>query len=222
MLEATLVVDFEDSLRRVGTIGWSQTDASLYIRGFGPKGEFNFGQSSIPAGQQSDTISIANQLPSTSVPHLSLHDSGQVHVKKRRQIVAGPMIIPRLADLRGEHAATITCVRFDALALLDREVRTEGERRDVVIRAERGLPSGRFVLYINGEANRFAVPRQPYVTLTLERPTLVRPLYVGIVIFGQERLDREDEGSGVILISGWDPTKQDVNTPGDYLFVIAK
>lgn len=178
--EVTIVVEYQGALWRVATIGWSQVDASLYVRAFGPLGQFRYGQSSIPSGQHQETITTDDQGSSTAVPHLSLHESGQVHVRKRSRTVAGPMFIPSLAELRGQHVATIQCIRFDRLAPFDGSPRADGDRRDIVIPAEPGVESGRLPIYVNGESKVFAPSRVPPVRFTLRRPTLNQPLHIGL------------------------------------------
>jgi hypothetical protein len=219
--EVTIVVEFERAVWKVATIGWSQVDASLYVRAFGPLGQFRYGQSSIPSGQHQETIRTDDQGSSTAVPHLSLHESGQVHVRKRRRTVAGPMFIPPLAELRGQHVATIQCVRFDRLARFEGSPRADGDRRDVVIPAEPGVESGRLPIYVNGESEAFAPSRVPPVRFMLRRATLERPLHVGLGVVPQKRINEGGEGTGVVLIAGFDPTAEDVDRPGDYMFVVA-
>jgi hypothetical protein len=220
--EVALATRYDDALWKVATIGWSKVDASLYLRAFGPEGRFFFGQHSIPAGQREVTAPFDTQRSSTAVPHLSLHESGQVHIKKGNQMVAGPMFIPHLSDLRGQHVATIQIVRFDRLAPSDETPRTSGDRRDIVIPAEPGVESGRHPVYVNGQAESFASGRFPAIRFTLRRETLAQPLYVGFGVYAQKRIDEDDRGSGVILIAGWDPAVVDIDQPGDYLFVVAK
>jgi hypothetical protein len=132
------------------------------------------------------------------------------------------MFIPHLSELRGQHVATSNACASIA-SRPSTSPRESGDARDVVIPAERGVESRRFPVYVNGEGESFASAKSPGVRLTLRRPKLAQPLYVGLCVYAQDRLDTDDSGGGVILIAGWDPISGgDVEEPGDYLFVVAR
>lgn len=119
--------------------------------------------------------------------------------------------------------ATIQCVRFDRLAPFNEVPRTSGDEQDVVLEAERGVPSGRVPIYINGESDTFDLPRPPKIRLTLRRANLSSPLHVAFGVVAQNRLDEDNDGSGVVLIAGWDPTTaSDMENASDLLMVVAR
>ena len=60
-----------------------------------------------PQGQSTDTFNFREQIGADSTPKLSIHNSGQVHIYANEQAKAGPVFIPPLDDLRGEHVATV-------------------------------------------------------------------------------------------------------------------
>lgn len=113
--EARLCVSYRAEVLRVCKLAVSKTDSSLYLFPYGPAGEYYFGRLSIPAGKQSATIPFDQQETSANIPKISIHESGQVHIKAG-DAVTGPMFASPLSDLCGEHIATVTCVRFSDLA----------------------------------------------------------------------------------------------------------
>jgi hypothetical protein len=114
--EVRILIDHRGSLGRLCKLVVSNADGSLYVLPYGPVGEFRFGRSAIPGGQTSATVSWGDQEPSSSAPHLSVHERGQVHVKVQRETVVGPMAIPPLAGLRGDHVASVYANHFGRLA----------------------------------------------------------------------------------------------------------
>ncbi len=93
-------VRFHDAVLRVCKAAFSGQDGSIYLFRYGARGEYHFGRSSIPAGQQEATVPFDQQEASDSTPKLSFHESGQVHVKAGGMMV-GPMFASPLAELRG-------------------------------------------------------------------------------------------------------------------------
>ena len=92
------------------------TDASVYIRtAHADGGRYFWGHESFARGEQTKEIGFrANG--SADQPKISIHESGQVHVKDSGgAYLAGPVRIPPLADLRGQHVATVTADDFSAL-----------------------------------------------------------------------------------------------------------
>lgn len=217
--EARLCVSYRGQVLRVCKLAVSRTDSSLYLFPYGPAGEYYFGRLSIPAGEQSATIPFDQQETSANTPKISIHESGQVHVKAGDGI-AGPMFASPLSELRGEHIATVACVRFSDLAPLGSAPKTSGPRPDIVIPAE-GVESGRLVFCANAVEPSFVDPCS--ITARLVRPTLAGPLFVGIRSLAQRELSREPETRGVAAIAGWDPRNPPPESaPADHLYVVAK
>lgn len=218
--EARLCVSYGGQVLRVCKLAVSKTDSSLYLFPYGPTGEYFFGRLSIPADEQSATVPFDQQETSASVPKISIHESGQVHIKAD-DTIAGPMFASPLAELRGEHIATVTCVRFSDLAPLGGGPKASGPRPDIVIPAEEGVESGRLVFYANAVGPSFVDPCG--IRVRLLRPTLPRPLFVGIRSLAQRELSSEQEARGVTAIAGWDPRNPPTaSVPADHLYVVAK
>ncbi len=217
--EARLCVSYRGQVFRVCKLAVSKVDSSLYLFPYGPAGVYFFGRLSIPAGEQSATIPFDQQETSADIPKISIHESGQVHIKAGGA-VAGPMYTSPLFDLRGEHIATATCVRFSDLAPLEGAPKTSGPRPDIVIPAEEGVESGRLVFYANAVAPSFLDPCS--ITARLVRPTLAGPLFVGVRSLAQGELSSEPETRGVTVIAGWDPRNPPPESaPADHLYVVA-
>jgi hypothetical protein len=134
---------------------------------------------------------------------LSVHASGQVHVVMGRK-VAGPLIVPPLFTLNGEHVAAVVPDAFEALPILDGSPRTQAAEVDHVIPAEGTVENGRLAIYVNGSMPEFGAARCR-LTIELRRRKLLRPVYIGVKPVGQSLLG-EGTHEGITVVTGWDPT----------------
>jgi len=215
-----ILIEFDDVIRQVCKLAWSTNDASLYVFPYAPEGTFYFGQSSIPAGKTYARVPFEEQGSSDATPHLSIHRTGQVHVKVDNKIAAGPMKTPSLDGHVGNEAASIQITHFERLALFEGSPRRSGPDQDHLYRTTGQVESGRLALMINGAIPDF--PHQPDLLITLERDVLSSPLYVGVLGLPMRLVD--DDGSGGVLVSGgWDPTVEpDPSRDFDHLYIVAR
>lgn len=178
-------------------------DASVYIQPVAPRGVFHFGQASIPRGKPSVTFNYRGQLSSEQEPHISLHQSGQVHIRTRGGRKAGPLQIPPLSELRGQHVATVTVDTFRGFPLYRGKRAALHPEFDRIVFVEDGVQSGRLAIYLNGEQPRFrASDERIAFTLTIQNQSLPQPLFLGLAPWGQLPLGSE---AGVVVIAGFDP-----------------
>jgi hypothetical protein len=199
--EARLLTEYGGKLLRVCKLVVTQRDTSLYLVPYSPQRKFFFGQRRFPEKVGTVTCNRADSVEVDGEPKLSIHESGQVHVKGLG-VLAGPLQSVPLANLRGEHMATVTVERFEGLMEFKGAPSSGGQYRDYVVRAE-GAESGRHAIYINGAAPEFA-DGPCWITLRLGRSTLPRPIYVGVSAVGQAPLSDRGE-TGVAVIAGWNP-----------------
>lgn len=216
--EVRLLVQHRGQLRRVCKITFTRGDASIYIVPYAPAGQYYFGTNQFAEKQAEATFDFKTQLSSDGItlPHLSLHDTGRVHAHAGAE-EAGPLTIPPLASWRGEHIATVTVDRFDTLAPYAKIPKSTGAEHDFVFMIEEPLESGRLALYLNGAAQAFGDDCSVFFTLT--RPTLSRPLYLGIRPWGQEPMGETTERGGVTAIAGWDPSTATIETVAPFIYI---
>jgi hypothetical protein len=131
----------------------------------------------------------------TNLRHVHVHgDQGR----------AGPTLMPALNSFRGEHIATVSVDRFDAIPLFNGKLKTSGSEIDRIITIPKAVDSGRLAFYLNAEKSAFPI-RCPIV-VTLKRPTLLKPIHVGIATFAQP-FNLDFQNHGIYVIAGLDPTK---------------
>jgi hypothetical protein len=212
-----ILIYYEEKLGRLCKFGFSRKDASLYVLVYAPKGRYKFGTHGFAQDQRSITFGTAKVGDiATQPPHLSIHESGHVHIRTSADRV-GPLQVPPLSDWTGQHAATVNAVSFAGLAPFDRQPKQAGADRDIVFAM--GTPeqsSGRLALYINGAEAKFATDCK--LQFKLERPTLEAPLHVGVALLNNQPLGPQP---GVLVVGGWDPTLLLLPTPSSFLFVNA-
>lgn len=147
-------------------------------------------------------IGFREQLTSESVAKVSIHESGRVHVRAGQE-EAGPVFVPDMQGLRGEHIATVLLDRIDALEPYARSLKQTASEEDVLLPIGSNVGSARLAIYMNAAEPEFGYECLKYITL--ESPRLSRPLYVGFAWINQQPLGAPKEESGVVIIVGWDP-----------------
>jgi hypothetical protein len=210
--EFQVVVHVGIVARRVCKFAFCKSDASIYLIPYAAGGEYFFGGERLPERKASRSFSFTEQLSTTTAPKVSIHQSGQVHIRVGRE-QAGPLTIPPLGKLQGEHVATICVDRFDNLSPLNRAPKKSGKTVDVVMNVPDDVHSGRFPLYLNGTTPKFKSSKIQLVVRLL-RPSLAAPLYLGIAPLGQEPVADSRGKQGVTVISGWNPA-----SPTDFLYL---
>ncbi len=195
-----VLVRHANEVRHAFDLTFTNTDASAYIALPESYSTYHYGKRTIPPGQQMAEFSIFGELQSTDAPHVSLHQSGQVHIRTNRGPKAGPLFIRPLVDLRGGHVATVTAATFVAFPTFDEEQADD----DQVIEVEDGVESGRFAVYVNGESSSFAVAKEHVAfTVSVSNPKVSRPVHVGVAPFAQAPLGPDE--SGITAIAGFQP-----------------
>jgi hypothetical protein len=211
--ELRLLIQHERQLRRFCKLVFTKKDASVYLVPYAATGRYFYGSRLMPEERVEETFNFREQLTADAVPKLSLHERGQVHAYAGAA-KAGPLTVPPLSTLTGQHVASISADAFAALPLFEGEPREQGAGRDLVMPVEDGVDSGRIAICVNGYAPAFAVEQRLYLTLT--RPHLRRPLYVGLAPCGQLPMGENDFG-GVTVIAGWNPIRPAADT--DFLYI---
>ena len=201
--ELRILIKHRGMLRQVCKFAFSRSDASLYLFPYAAQGRYYYGSRSLGEKQAQDTFDFTAGFVEDKVPKLSIHETGQVHIFAGKER-AGPLQIPPLETLRGQHVATVVPDAFVALKPFLGVPRESGPELDHVIPADDLVETGRLAIYVNGAAPAFDAANCR-LTLSLRRPTLARPLNVGIKAIPQAPLDA-DTFEGVTVIAGWDPT----------------
>ena len=62
-----------------------------------------------------DKVKFTDDLFSDQTPKLSIHESGQVHIKVKDSI-AGPVLISPLSEWKGQHIASVSIDHFSSLS----------------------------------------------------------------------------------------------------------
>jgi hypothetical protein len=112
---------FGSASHALGTVSFG-ADASVYLRPIGASaGLYDYGYASVPAGARSHTFTTSGQLQASERPHISIHESGECHVRsgRGRSSMALGESIGRLNRFTGQHVASIFTSSPSSLARLD-------------------------------------------------------------------------------------------------------
>lgn len=198
-----IIVDYNGSLRKVCKLTFTKSDASIYLFPYSSNKRFFCGSSKIMEKAISDTVNYGFNSPTNIEPKLSIHQLGQIHIKTQYDDLVGPLIIPELATLRGEHIATVCADNFDGLPIYEKQLIDKDSEKDHVIPIENGVHSGRLAFYVNGEKPIFDGEKCRLV-VNFKRESLNKEMYLGIKPISQDRLGLQIK-SGVTIIGGWNP-----------------
>jgi hypothetical protein len=200
-------VDYEGDLRFAFQLSVTNADASVYLQPAAPHRIYHFGSATFPPGVLSATFNYKGQLEASVAPHISLHESGQVHIRARGGSKAGPIQTPPLADLRGTHVATVGCDHFAGFPVHRGDRENLHPSLDKVAGVESGVESGRFALYINGAAPEFVIDQQrvAFTATVANQQTIPNPIHVAAAYWSQEPMVDESGDPGVIAIAGFQP-----------------
>ena len=217
--EVRFLIRHRGSVRSLFKLGFTARDGSLYMWPYSVSGRFFYGRSGIDAFESSVTLDFTDQFASDTprIPKVSIHESGQVHVRSETGDLAGPLFIPSLSQLRGQHVATVQCDSFAGRPEYGRRLRSGPPAHDQVLDVEKGTENGRIAIYVNGHESRFD-GRCP-IRIRMVRPTLATPLHVGMLPIGQDALGSALDGRGVTVLAGWDPTQRSPHSRSHFLFV---
>lgn len=211
-----ILVEYQGRLLRVCKFMFWKTDFSLYLIPYASNGRYFFGARAVPEQEVEHTFDFTEQLASDArIPKLSIHDTGQVHIKTDRDL-AGPLQIPELSSLRGEHVASLSVDHFDALSGFVGHPQMSSKEVDYVIRGGDKVESGRLAVYMNGEEATFDNERCPIV-FTLSRQGRPKLLHIGVAPIAQVPLGAKGD-RGVTVIAGWVPNTPP-NEPSDFLYL---
>jgi hypothetical protein len=205
-------IEHEGELRRACSLSVTNRDASVYLQPASKHHRYRYGVASIPPGKNEATFSVDGQLTAEDDPHVSLHQSGQVHIRTRGGPKAGPLHIPPLASLRGGHVASITS-NFAGFPLYAGQRENLHPDYDRLVSVDDGVKSGTLAIYVNGSSPDFAIASQRIAfTLTVGHATLARPLHIAVAPLAQAPLGTVD---AVAAIAGFQPDGSD----DDFLFL---
>ena len=174
-------------------------DGSLYIFPYGPAGRYYCGEQASDEHEDEITFPFDGDPPVERIPKISIHPSGQVHVKAP-DYVAGPVHIPRFQDLRGHHVATVSADALGSLAEFTGTPRDDDTHLDHIRRVREGVDSARVAVYVNGRERDF--PDAVRLIWPIETPS--GRVEVGLAFLAQEPLGER----GVSVIAGWNPLAQ--------------
>lgn len=211
-----LLVEHRGAVRRFCKISFTLRDASIYLIPYAHNRRFFYGGRTVAERQLEDTFVFSEGIQVEREPHLSIHASGSVRVYSGDSEVAGPIHVPALSLLRGQHVASLSADAFDVLPLHDKPLVEAGADVDHLVPVEEGVLSGRLALYVNGVEPTFA-GGNCRLTIRLQRAALPQPLFLGIKPIAQDPIG-VDFQTGVTVIAGWDPTRE-VGAESDYLYI---
>lgn len=214
--EARLLVHHDGIMRKICKLALSGTDASLYLFPYSLLRRYHFGLRQLDGNQEELSFFYKEDaVSSRRVPKLSIHQTGQVHIRTDEGNV-GPLRIPPLSELQGEHVASISVDSFDACPVYHAAPRTKGQTVDIPLPRDAAVVSGVIAVYVNGGKKEFLADCP--VVVTMQRPSLFRPLFVGFRPRAQEPLGIEDGRHGTTVIAGWDPTLPNTE-PNRFLYI---
>jgi hypothetical protein len=186
--------------RKFAKLAFVEARSCVYVTPYAVRGAtYYYSEHEWQPGEDTKTFTFTDQHRSSTPPHLSIHEDGRTHVRNGGQ--AGPIFLPPLERLRGEHIASVTCGRFRVLPRLDGPLRLSGRRRDRVVPVPLRVDAGRISLFANAERPEFKGPCR----MRFELATRGTPLHIGVAVHWQDPLTEVEDFEALVVIAGWDP-----------------
>jgi hypothetical protein len=213
--QVRLLLEQRDGLLRKAARLIFGGDGSLYLVPYARSGKFFYGRRTMEAGQTADAFNFREQIEADSNPKLSIHQSGQVHIYAKDEPKAGPIFIPPLGDLRGEHVATVRWDTIGSVPEFTGKARAHGSEIDCAFGVPPDVESGALIFFANGTTSTF---KTEIVQLAFQAEIATgTPIFFGLLAAAKPPLGDSDHG-GVTVIAGFHPT----NAPDevdDYLYL---
>lgn len=210
-----IFIEKESSLFKLCQLFFRQNDASIYIVPYAKNGKFFMGVNSFEGQEIQKNFDLGKHPSVNETPHLSIHETGQIHIRSTEGSIAGQLMIKNLSQLRGEHVASITPDSFEALPIQKKPITGGKKILNIVVSVSPNESSRKVLLCVNGLEPKFNIEDVfGKWTIKLQRPTLASPLYIGIFTIPQDPLGSENILKGVTIIGGWNP-----ENPTDFLSI---
>ena len=210
-----LYVQTNKYLRHLGRLEFGKSDPSIYIYPYGRTGHYSYGVGSFEAAEEVETtFDFREQQQDSILPHLSIHTSGQCHIRnvgKRKPGFkeAGPLAKSTMSKWSGQHVATIQpdLIRIlpKALSLLPET----SEEHNIILKAKE-YDSAALVFFLNGAERNFHEPTVNF-SYELARGTY-NPVYLGACWTRKPLRTPISDTKGVTLIGCWDSPASDLDT----------
>jgi hypothetical protein len=202
--QVRLLLEERDGLLRKAAKLSFGGDGSLYLIPYAPTGKFFYGVRSMEEGQNTDTFNFREQIEAETNPKLSIHESGDVHIYAMGKPKAGPIAIPPLATLRGEHVATVRWDTTGSVPEFTGKVRETGSEIDRAFGIPPDVKSGALTFYVNAAEPTF---RTGGIHLAFQAELASgSPVFFGVLAAAKDPIG-DGETNGISVLAGFSPTK---------------
>lgn len=211
-----LYLRWRDHERTLCTVSCAEDEATLSLVPYAPDRTFFIGTKTFPTGEASVNIEISDHTPTIKKPHLTIHQSGDVHIHDNRGTRAGPIHIGRLSSLEGQHIASLEPDSIPELLDGQPSHRHGVKAREWPFVVPEEFERVTLAVCINGTEPMFHFP--PRYTLAL--PDSGRPgrsIHVGFSLLAKESFAQ----SFGVNLSAWDESAARAGLEQDYLFARA-
>ena len=183
------------------------SDASIYLIPHGTTGRYWFGDNKLEFGNASLSFDFTKQCVSPDVPKISIHPSGQVHVKSTGNALISSKVlhIPALRQFRGEHIASLAVDKIAGLPICTQKFVDKRHERVLRVEFDSQILSTRLCFYANASEPLFAHSGCIAIQVGAQGK---RGLYFGTVAKSQELLGESERRGGSTVICGWNPMKE--------------
>jgi len=227
-----VLIKHEEQFRAFFKVFFTKRDTSIYLVPYARSGKFFYGDGSLAEKEVQKTFRYDEQFLTDKQPKISIHESGQVHIYAPGDDaapLAGPLTIPHLLDLKGEHIATVQTESVEALPVFPGSPKTTGPERDLVFDSAGKDMRVTFTMWANAHEPRFnsCIPypkvgfgkrgkrnkrkidavnqKNANRFFTLRRGHAI--LYLQLAQIANPAPTATMKKPGVIVVVGWDPNR---------------
>jgi hypothetical protein len=199
-------------LRTAAKLLFTGGDASIYLIPYASTGTYFYGRRLLGSGQADDAFDFREQLQASSNPKLSIHETGQVHIQANDGVKAGPVTIPPLCALRGDHIATVQWDSTAAVPQLAKKANGTGSETVWCFGVPEDVEAGRLLIHANGQSAAFRIEQVHRVIQV--QSSAGEPIFLRATAVASEPWTEH----GISVLAGFDPTKTQ-GEEDDYLYL---
>ena len=194
-----------DGPRRIATVRFDRADASIYVFPLSRGSTYYYGSSEMAERQAKASFDFSGQQVAFEMPHLSIHESGHVHITVNRHRRGSPLEITPLFEHPVGHLATVRADTIEDLPLLAEPVRSGGALLDWQVGVSPDCLSCKLVLRLRQAGE---VPPQGSASVPLLSRRITRPVFLCLEVREDVPIGLDRSNRGVTVIAGWNPTAQ--------------
>jgi hypothetical protein len=201
MREARFYLQQDSRVRALLRVEFGR-DLSFYLTPFAKQARYYWGEETLNRGEAGKSFAFHGQCSGVKAPRISFHESGQVHLKLGRNL-AGPLQIPCLTNLDGQHIATLTLDAICEAPMHVNELKDTHSIQNYRIPVSPDVKNIRLVMRVAQHLH--CLRNATACVLQIKDSLRKRHVLLGFEAIPQTPISERRDSPGVVVLGGWNP-----------------